>query len=273
MRTSHLLPFVLMSALGAGWWTASAASVPPRPTPTATPGSFSNRDLRGRYAFYLQGDILSGQAQGPLAAVGIFVADGNGDIPFATRTLNAGGMVVQDDQATGTYSVDPDGLGVIEFVASSGDMELFEFTIVNSDHLHAVPTGPNVVGWGEAFRQDVEAPPFSFDNGDFHGDYATGLIAQVLDPLGDLPVTGIGFIQADGLGNLFAKRRLSVNGVIIEDSASGTYSVSPNGMGNALFTLPTGEREGFDFVIVTPDLQYAVATNPSAVGIGPARRR
>ena len=123
-------------------------------SPRATAPGFSLNDVRGRDAFFLTGEATAGPILGPVAAVRVIEADGNGNFPFATRTINiAGQVVIQNDEATGTYTVNPDGTGsAIFFPASGAPAETFDFTIVDKKLFHAVPTGPGVVGYGTATR-------------------------------------------------------------------------------------------------------------------------
>lgn len=131
----------------AGFVLAGAA--PPDAAPV-----FGLHHVQGRYAFYLAGDVTAGPVQGPLVAVGVIEADGNGNFPFATRTLNvAGQVIVQDDEATGTYTVDPDGTGsAVFFPSNGGPPETFDFVIIDKKHFLATATGPGVVGYGTGTR-------------------------------------------------------------------------------------------------------------------------
>jgi hypothetical protein len=123
-------------------------------TPTA-PG-FTVHDLHGRYSFVISGEATQGPVVGPLAAVGVIVADGQGNFPFATRTLTVGGqLVVQNDTATGTYTMNPDGTGTATFFAASGGgPQTFDFALTNRREFFAVSTTPGVVAHGPAHRQN-----------------------------------------------------------------------------------------------------------------------
>ena len=116
---------------------------------------FSNRDFRGEWAFFLTGEATQGPLVGPLAGVGLIVSDGDGNIEFATRTVSIGGVVVvQNDEAVGTYTIEPDGRGTLTFLPTSGaPPETFDVVLINSRRLYALTTGPGIVGHGEATRQ------------------------------------------------------------------------------------------------------------------------
>ena len=77
--------------------------------------SFSERDVRGPYGFFFQGFVdltLPGDStlSVPVSAVGQLVADGMGGLPEGTRTLNFGGVILEQE-AEGSYEVHPDGTG------------------------------------------------------------------------------------------------------------------------------------------------------------------
>ncbi len=89
---------------------------------------FTNRDLRGSFAYTFQGTLintLSGQPI-PVTAVGVFTLDGQGKVEKGFRYLNVGGQVIRQN-ATGTYSVNPDGTGTATFsvVSVAGEPSAF----------------------------------------------------------------------------------------------------------------------------------------------------
>lgn len=120
----------------------------------ARPPGYDLRDVNGRYAFQISGHVTQGPITGPLAAVGIIEADGHGHFPFATRTLTIGGtLIVQNDTATGSYTVNPDGTGTATFLATAGGPpQTFDFALSSSHEFYAVATSPGVVASGPARR-------------------------------------------------------------------------------------------------------------------------
>src|SRR4030095_8079797 len=69
--------------------------------------TFRNADVEGPYAFSFEGTVIGA---GPVAATGVVVADGKGNITSGVRTLNVSGFVAQQT-FTCEYSVNPDGTG------------------------------------------------------------------------------------------------------------------------------------------------------------------
>ncbi len=117
-------------------------------------GHFSQRDLRGSYAFEGAGQALLGGVSAPVAVVGRIEADGAGAITFATRTINLNGRVVQNDTAVGTYTVQPDGRGSGVFLPTGGGQPVpFDFVLHSRDRVSLIPTDPTLVAYIEMFRQ------------------------------------------------------------------------------------------------------------------------
>ncbi len=85
-------------------------------------GQFSQASVQGPYGFSFDGfatfPSAAGPIQVPISAVGHMIADGQGNVTQATRTLNLGGAVILEQTATGTYQVQPDGTGTASFVVT-----------------------------------------------------------------------------------------------------------------------------------------------------------
>ncbi len=102
---------------------------------------FTPWDLRGTYAFSFQGTLVRASTQTaiPIAAVGVFTLDGEGRVTKATRILNVSGQVVRET-ATGTYTVNAEGVGSAVFAVVPADgeppvvpatREVFHFAMVS----------------------------------------------------------------------------------------------------------------------------------------------
>ena len=83
---------------------------------------FTEATLQGPYGFSFDGFATfpseTGPIQVPISAVGQMIADGQGNVTQATRTLNLGGAVILQQTAQGTYQVHPDGTGTASFVVT-----------------------------------------------------------------------------------------------------------------------------------------------------------
>ena len=102
---------------------------------------FTVRDMRGTYAFSFQGTLVRAATGTPIpvAAVGVLTLDGEGKITKATRILNVAGQVVRET-ATGTYTVNSEGIGSATFIVIPADgeppvvpptREVFHFSMVS----------------------------------------------------------------------------------------------------------------------------------------------
>ncbi len=86
---------------------------------------FSERDIRGPHGFFFQGFVTVTLPDGsalpvPVSAVGNLVADGRGGLPEGSRTLNFGGVVLEQD-SEGSYEVRPDGTGTATIEVTTVD--------------------------------------------------------------------------------------------------------------------------------------------------------
>ncbi len=113
----------------------------------ADPG-FSEQDVKGRYAFVAEGEFLQGPLIGPAVAVGYFDFDGQGFITFATQTANIAGEIFSEGQeATGVYSIDPDGTGSLAVFPDNDPSVSFTYDIVlvSKREMRGVSTFPGGV--------------------------------------------------------------------------------------------------------------------------------
>src|SRR5438094_273709 len=134
--------------------TLGIVGVASAPGATANDG-FTNADVRGPYGFSLDGTIVSGTTAVPVAAVGVFEADGNGSLPDGVRTLSAGG-VVRHQTFTCTYTVNPNGTGSAVCTILTGGTGTESFDFVLTDKRREVPfvaTNPGFVVRGVSVKQ------------------------------------------------------------------------------------------------------------------------
>jgi hypothetical protein len=72
--------------------------------------TFRDADVKGSYAFSFHGTVIG---VGPVAATGVVVADGKGNITSGVRTINFNGSVAQQTFSC-KYFVNSDGTGSAE---------------------------------------------------------------------------------------------------------------------------------------------------------------
>ena len=122
--------------------------------------NFSNADLKGDYSFFLDGFLTADGQLVPVAASGQVEADGDGNFTNAVRILNVGGVVFRQE-ASGTYTVNPNGTGSAELTVVTVDptgipdsTESFDFTITDhQSQLQVVDTTPGLVAKGLIIKQ------------------------------------------------------------------------------------------------------------------------
>jgi hypothetical protein len=115
--------------------------------------TYSVEDVKGRYAFSFQGELVNG---GPIAAAGYLLADGKGYITEAKRTLSSPYGIVNETFYC-TLTVDPDGRGSATCPLDAPQkgfpaIESFDFVIAdNAKAFRFIGTTPGmvVVGSGE----------------------------------------------------------------------------------------------------------------------------
>lgn len=118
--------------------------------------TFRDSDVEGPYAFSFDGTVIGA---GPVAATGVVVADGKGNITSGVRTLNINGAVVQQT-FTCTYSVNPDGTGsavcpLDTALLGAPDVETFDFVLedrARAFRLLGTTAGITVLGSGAKQR-------------------------------------------------------------------------------------------------------------------------
>jgi hypothetical protein len=118
--------------------------------------TFRDADVEGPYAFSFDGTVIG---VGPVAATGVVVADGKGNITSGVRSLNFNGSVAQQT-FTCTYSVNPDGTGsaiclLDNPLQGAPDVETFDFALekkARAFRLLGTTAGFTVLGSGTKQR-------------------------------------------------------------------------------------------------------------------------
>ena len=237
----------LATAVGAGSSTITATDTPSGVSGSTllTVGS-SNNDgkLNGTYSF-------SFQAPGSLAGtepfvVGVFTADGAGNISNGILDLNpgGGGTLQTGVVFTGSYEIGLDNRGTIELTAGSPGIVGYSFSgalaVVSSSTAYVMETDGNGLGFGQIQINNA---------GSFHNSSVTGAYVVAMGTAGD------GFVgqwTADGAGH-FNNGIVDANigGDITSTTMSGTYSVtdSARGRGTATVTVNTTPPDVFNFEI------------------------
>ena len=133
---SIFLAGLVMSAVSTGAWAEKG---------------FTTKDIKkGSYAFSFDGQIIT---VGPVAATGIMVSDGHGNVTEAVRTISVSG-VPATQTFTCTYSVNRNGTGSAVCTVDDGSVETWDLVVENRARtLRFVSTTPGVVALGVVNKQ------------------------------------------------------------------------------------------------------------------------
>ena len=103
-------------SVAAALWSAACGSAGSSVQPPPPSGKYSLANLNGQYAFVTNGEVFTNGSSFPfpLARVGVFIADGKGNITGGIEDLNADGTPSNAIAITnGTYTVNADGRGAL----------------------------------------------------------------------------------------------------------------------------------------------------------------
>lgn len=220
----------------------------------------TQESLNGSYGYVLSGPLVG---VGPVAAVGLTTFDGKGGLT-TQDTVSTNG-VISRRIGTGSYTMmpsfggfDANCLGSAEVGGDFGGLT-FDFRIVpgsSGRELSFIVTNPGTVQTGVAMATADEGCTLDSLQGTYRG------LQAGTNPTG--PVAGVGFIIADGQGNLsLPPNTVSVNGVISHQPVrSGTYTVNSD----CTATVATSVGSTFDGVVVAGGNEgFFVRTNPNMV--------
>jgi hypothetical protein len=172
--------------------------------------------VSGTYGFTLYG-WTEGQPL-PVAAGGVFSADGSGNITTGTEDVNNNGSVTKNGAVTGSYAVSSNGRGTATLTSAAGSFVFAIYPWANG--VEMIEIDPNAVVGGSAFPQH-DAP---FSPASLKGSYAysaTGFSGNNSDALAAF--------SADGNGNLTGTMDLNSVGSPQSGLAlTGTYALSAN---------------------------------------------
>ncbi|MFY9561258.1 MAG: hypothetical protein WAQ52_13570 [Terriglobales bacterium] len=221
--------------------------------------SFSNASLKGGYSFLTNrwtADVNTNED----AVVGVMTFDGAGNVTASFTAISGG--VVQTGTASGTYTVNANGTGAINFTTGTNP-PVFAITLSSTaaglahgvQLLRTDTTGRNLVESGTALLQSTTARTYSL------ASVKGKLILQLNDWTADATrsedgIVGVGIF--DGKGTVKGSFTGMSGGVLSTGSITGTYTVNADGSGSMSLTAGTG----------TPVLAFALN---NATPTGPAK--
>jgi len=198
---------------------------------SAQAAGFNKASLKGSYSFLVNTWTAESNTQD--ATVGVMTFDGAGDVTAPYTSVSGG--VVQTGTATGTYTVNSDGTGAINFTAG-GYTPQFAIAlnstaakVAHGMQLLRADTTTNLVDSGTALLQSTAAATYSVAS--VRGNFSLQLSTWLAD--GTLEQNGIvGIISFDGKGNIKGSYTDMHGGVLSTGTFTGTYTVNSDGSGS-----------------------------------------
>jgi hypothetical protein len=199
---------------------------------------YSNASLAGAYVLSSRGQLDGG----PFAAIGRFVADGNGHIDKGLKDLNAPRAVVTGLEFDGNYRIDTNGTGQAVLVSARGRVEL-HFVLDEKGIARVIRADPSASAEGALFPQHGNA------SGEIDGDY----VFRVMGHEGRYQAAAVGRFTGNGAGDIDS-------GVVDRDRGSavtraiaftGAYKTADDGHGAVSLASADGTRH-YTYYAVSP---------------------
>jgi hypothetical protein len=225
-------------------------------------GNYSNASLKGSYVYQVHGFDTNGN---PYRQIGVFTADGNGNITGGTddSSANASGI-----QVSGTYTVGKDGTGFIAINTSLGALN-WAITLTSTAQVQLIEADNFANARGTA-----EFQPPSAIAATLNGTYVFRLHQEASAQNGgsQTPAAEVGSLTISGN---------SASGSM-DENVAGTFSSATNisatfnapaGLGRGTGTLvnsSTNFTTNFVYYIVDTNRFVMLVTNFGAVGSGSA---
>lgn len=185
-----LLLLSLGAALIAGACGGSTVVPPPPPT-----GNFSNSSLKGQYTFSMAGEDLNGFS---IARVGSFIADGTGKISAALEDVADEGTALNTVTFTGgTYSIDANGHGTMQFVQGTTVALQFSIVLSSTSQGQLIQTDLNATSSGN-FSLASATTPAAFSLSQISGNYVFDVSGVESLSTGDVGLSMVGQLKTNG---------------------------------------------------------------------------
>jgi hypothetical protein len=181
--------------------------------------------LNGSYTFFEQATLI-GEPAMRMVTNGIIGFDGIGNLSGNSITNVEGwGVSGVGDPFTGTYAVNPDCTYSGELTGPDGTTFHFVGTITGSGMLqetHYVITDAGWVAPGTVKRIQPEPCSVSTLKGSY-SLFGEGTITAYTPPA---PIAHVGIVTYDGRGKFVGNDTIMLNGTMVQDTFTGTYTVS-----------------------------------------------
>jgi len=224
MKSLTLFFTIALATFAAACNSGVGGPPPPRPT-----GAFSNVSLKGAYAFQMNGTDVNSH---PISRIGVFTADGMGNITAGSEDVNDGGTinagtgvpVLFNPAPQSTYAVQANGRGMLTLVDASGKLT-FSITLSSSSAGLIVETDGNSTVSGSFRSQTVTttfSPAYAFDFSgvDLANQVGLSLVGQFSTNTGTTINGGV-FDINDG-GTLSSQVSIPASTIVLDSTTFGT---------------------------------------------------
>lgn len=185
--------------------------------------------LNGSYGFFGEGKVI-GEPVIRIVTVAIIRFDGNGNLSGESiSNVDGWGWGGAGDPFTGTYRVNPDCTYSGELTGLDGVTYHFVGTITGSgmlQEMHYVVTDPGTVDPGTVKRIQPGACSLSTLKGSY-ALFGEGTITAYTPPA---LIAHVGIVTYDGAGNFVGSDTIMLNGAMIPDTFTGSYTVTEDCM-------------------------------------------
>jgi hypothetical protein len=218
---------------------------------------FSAAQVSGPYVINLFGSDLAGKR---LGLAGLFQANAN-ILSGGAADLNDNGTASSSSAVSGSYTVNANGRGTMQFVAPGVGTFNFAFYIVDKTEIFFVstdPVGSDRLG-GLALAQDTT---LALGNASLKGSAVFNLTGLEESSLSN--VVAVGLLNTDGAGALVSGGMFDENNagtIISQQPLSGTYNIASNGRGTISLAgspLGAGSQQATSFVAYVATQNRAV---------------
>ncbi len=226
-------------------------------------GPFGDIALTGDYVFRFNGmDIAST----PMGEVGVFTADGLGNISGGAEDENDFGVLSSPALTASLYDIGANGRGTLALTTAGGTSNFVVYA-VSATKLRLMQTdAASTVLSGVAEQQANN----NFTNTALMGGYAYRLDRAPSANQGTFDVIGRAFFDGNQpTGNVVAGTQLEVDGTTQNTITGGTYNIAANGRGVIAATTDAGERD-YTIYMISPSRAYLLENFTTWGGTGSA---
>ncbi len=216
-------------------------------------GTFTNASLTGSYAFGSRGDTVNNLSG--VHTVGVFTADGNGNItPFTFDAQRDGVVTSNGSFSNNTYAVASSGRTVVTLNSGAATQI---YWLVNGTRAFFLSSDPNSAIEGTADQQIGS----SFSNSSVNGQFAFLNDGVQLTSSGSNTLDRVATLQWDGSKGLLLNEFINVLGSTSTPGfLSGSYSVSSNGRATGKINGSTNNIN-LVFYLVSGNQAYVLQTD------------